>query len=177
LRIDNLSAAIDHPRCCCRGGRSGDSIVDGSAHQPALVSCPQSPERCPACPGIRTEAISELLCVRALCETEDVHVDVIAAERMAAGAQRQAFAKEADGQVVGAAAAMGRERDLMRPRAIDRSFAEFAFAKTTPCSTDFLMWSPPALTLLAGAKRGAFAEIAGGVRRVYQMQNKKGTSL
>ena len=47
---------------------------------------------------------------------------------MAACAKRQALTEKADSDVVSAEAALSRERHLMGPISVDRSFAELAFA-------------------------------------------------
>jgi hypothetical protein len=61
-------------------------------------------------------------------KAENSHVDIIAAEGMAARAERQGFAEEEDRHVIAAGAPVGPQRNLMRPIAVDHSFAEFAFA-------------------------------------------------
>ena len=65
--------------------------------------------------------------MRALRKAENGHVDIIATERMTARAERQPFAEKPDSDVVAAEAAIGCQPDLMRPIAVDRSFAELAF--------------------------------------------------
>ena len=82
-----------------------------------------------------------------------------------ARAQREAFAEEADRHVVAAAAACGRQRHLVRPLPIHRAFAEFSLAIDHGTSRD---WSPPALDATCRGTGDAFAELAGGVRGVYQ---------
>lgn len=47
---------------------------------------------------------------------------------MPAITQAQIFAKQTQGDVLAADAVPARERDLMRPTAVDCEFAEFAFA-------------------------------------------------
>ena len=53
----------------------------------------------------------------ALCKAEHEHVGVAAPERVRARAQRQVFAEEADGHIVVAGAAGGRQRELVRATA------------------------------------------------------------
>jgi len=75
-----------------------------------------------------SEARLEELCVGGLCEAKAAHVLVVATERVAARAKREAFAEVPDFHVVVAAALFGRQGHLVRPLPIDRSFAQFAFA-------------------------------------------------
>jgi hypothetical protein len=77
---------------------------------------------------LATEALAELLGVLALGKAEDVRVGSIAIEGMASRAEREVLAEETNGQIVAAGAAVGRERDLMRPVSVNRVYAELASA-------------------------------------------------
>ena len=73
---------------------------------------------------LAAEARAELLRVLPLGEAEDAEVGSVAVEGMAAVAQRQVLAEEADGDVVAAAAAVGGQRHLAGPVAVDPGLAE-----------------------------------------------------
>jgi hypothetical protein len=77
---------------------------------------------------LAAEALPELLGVRAISKTEDVHVRAVTAEGMSARAEREAFAEKVHGHVIAPAAPRGRQRDLVRPVAVNGVFAELAFA-------------------------------------------------
>jgi hypothetical protein len=61
-------------------------------------------------------------------EAEHQVLTIVAAEGMAARAERQALAELAQDNVVGASAAIGRHRDLMRPSAVGCRRAQLAFS-------------------------------------------------
>ena len=75
---------------------------------------------------LAAETLAELLGVLALGKAEDVHVGAIAIEAMASRTEREVLAEETNSQVVAAGAAGRGERDLMRPVAVYRRFAELA---------------------------------------------------
>src|SRR5436190_22263283 len=62
---------------------------------------------------------------------------------MTAAAQRQSLAEKSDRHVVAAEAPFGGKSNLMRPIAIDRAFAQLAFA--IDHGTNPEPWLPPAL--------------------------------
>jgi hypothetical protein len=120
---------------------------------------------------LAAKALLKMFGVRVLRKAKDVHVDVIAAERMTARAEREAVTENADRLVIAAGAAIGRQRHLMRPLAIDRSFAEFAFAVDHSTSLESVAARRP---LLAGKDGGAFVRLASGVHRHLAMLEQKG---
>ena len=71
------------------------------------------------------EALAELLDVLVLGKAEDIHVGAVSIEGMSSRAERQILAKQTNGHIVAAGAAIGGERDLMQPVAVDRRLAEF----------------------------------------------------
>jgi len=91
---------------------------------------------------LASEVCQEEFSIRTLREAEDAHVDVVAAEGMAARAKAQAFAEEADGHVVAACAAISTKGDLMWPTTIDHSLVELAFAVDQGCLRRGLQTDP-----------------------------------
>ena len=116
-----------------------------------------------------------MLRISAFGEAEDVHVDAVAAEAMSARTEREALAKEAHGHVVVARAAMGRERHLMWPIAIDGAFAELTFAIDHHThQARSIDGRRPRSPLLAGASGGAFAGACGRRQRAVSKIEQKG---
>jgi hypothetical protein len=75
---------------------------------------------------LAAEAFAELHRVLGLSKAEDVHVDAVAVERMAALAQRQLLAEQTDSHVVASRAARGGKSDLVRPVTVDDVFTELS---------------------------------------------------
>ena len=109
---------------------------------------------------LAAEAFAKLLGVLALGKAEDIHVGAVSIEAMPARAECEALAEEMDGHIVAAGAAVRGERNLMRPVAVDRGFAEFASSVDHAHSPQ---GSPPALTQTPGEGSRAFAEQTGRV--------------
>src|SRR5262245_29010788 len=96
---------------------------------------------------LAAEAALKVLGMVAFRKAEDDHVDTVATERVAARTDQEPFAELTYDRVIAAITALGRQTDLMRPVAIDRMLAQFAFAVdhgvTPPGTFPLFLMRPP----------------------------------
>src|SRR5262245_53328908 len=127
---------------------------------------------------LAAETCLELLGVRTFGETEDVVVGVVATERVSARTERTVFTIVVDRAVFVPDATVLRQRDLVRPVAIDLAFAQLALAVDHDNSWSARKWSPPASNALRPSGVSARTKTCGRREvRCSRVWNKQGTQF